>query len=68
MFCLYLADHREVDAVIARHMGKLNRLIHRMRIAHISLNEFVYSCQDILVPGNIVECVWPILFYPYAHN
>ena len=42
MFCLYLADHREAGAVIARHMVKHSSLIRRMRIAHISLNEFVY--------------------------
>lgn len=63
MSCPYPGAHRGEDVVIAaKDQSSLGWISEQA--SHICVNELVDGSEDVLVPGNIVQCIWSILLNP----
>ncbi len=63
MSCLSLEVHKGGD-VVAAILGQLERRSVWTATADVCVDEFIDCSQDVLMPGDIVESVWSVLFYP----
>lgn len=64
MSCLFLVVHIAVDVAVSIRNLDLDRLTVEDGKSYVLLDEFVYSCEDILMSFYVLEGVWPVLFNP----